>query len=109
MKARDPNAVLAELLGWEYQDGSFVWGSTSETWRANVPAYDTDLNAMAEVWKVLWEKELWYEFWITWRRDTKEEIRHPPSMGWYSATYHFLTDPKGQVKAAIQVLAKGGD
>ncbi len=63
-------------------------------------AYDIDLNAMREVWKVLKERGLWDEFLYRW--DCQTDGDEPE---WTeSKTYHFLNDLPGQVKAAIKVL-----
>jgi len=64
------------------------------------PDYDTDLNAMREVWKVLKEQELWDDF-------QTEYI----SLHNLWDLYDFLNDPLGQMKAAIKVLreAQGGE
>lgn len=73
------------------------------------PAYDTDLNDMRDVWKVLKEKGLWDEFYLTWEKGRVDEWEAWIDDCNYSAYWHFLNDLPGQVKAAIQVLkeAKG--
>lgn len=99
--------VLAELLGWSHlydindNDGTLLvtYGRPSNERPMRfieLPDYDTDLNAMAEVWKVLKEKGLWDEFifacfpegWIL----TNESL------------YEFTSNFPRQIKAAIKVL-----
>ncbi|MEE8470093.1 MAG: hypothetical protein V3S51_02050 [Dehalococcoidia bacterium] len=121
--------VLAELMGWTIQkpdtpcchDKScknnskyrwirpnghpatreFMLPESADFW---LPAYDTDLNAMREVWKVLKERGLWDEFLYRW--DCQTDGDEPE---WTeSKTYHFLNDLSGQVKAAIKVLEAQG-
>ena len=107
--------VLAELMGWaECQNkpifhtdlqhrhcwsppkGTTKWGKHV----AGFPAYDTDLNAMREVWKVLKERVLWDDFIAYWQSKGtfKWDYMKP------NEVYDLFNDPTGQIKAAIEVL-----
>ena len=88
---------LAKLMGWtKYADG---WLFQNKITFVNDP--HTDLNAMAEVWKVLHKQGLWFKFWDEWW-DNSEQLEFCNSI------YPFLNDLPGQVEAAITVLRKDG-
>lgn len=68
---------------------------------SKLPAYDTDLNAMREVWKFLKVRGLFDRFWKTyWGMSVKPF--HVENLG--ACFYHMNNDLPGQVKAAIKVL-----
>lgn len=101
---------LAELMGWTHNDDCWI----NPKGRYNlynpnyVPAYDTDLNAMREVWKVLKEWGLWDDF-IGEFNAIHISGRNPSYIlhaiifqPWF--IFQFLNDLPGQVQAAIKVL-----
>jgi len=108
--------VLAELMGWKltadpYNHWKFILidhlgdmvigGNDAEEVWEDIPVYDTDLNAMREVWKVLKERGLWDSFMEAW-------FAQLPIMDSVELwLYTFLNDLPGQVEAAIKVLEKG--
>ena len=101
--------VLAELMGWILEirvisppgqipaDAVEGWWPPGGKCTAKLPAYDTDLNAMREVWKVLKERGRWEDFYIAWAKmgDGDTSI---------DGFLQFLNDLPGQIKAAIKVL-----
>jgi len=99
---------LAELLGWKFEGRKIGSMTYMEGWwspegkNAIYPDYDTDLNAMREVWKVLYERGLWGEFYKTW----DVEIDNCHTLKAPAAFYRFLNNLPGQVQAAIKVLKK---
>ena len=99
--------VLAELMGWtdvrSTQDGGSMGFAPNVKIQAHspIPDYDTDINAMREVWKVLKEKGLWDEFCAAFDNHT---FREAGVKGDFDLRWHFVHDLTGQVKAAIKVL-----
>ena len=81
----------------EYKQGCH-WSGSSENCR-RWPDYDTDLNAMREVWAVLKERGLWDEFLLAWQMDKDKSSSY-----WRAWIYAFLNDLPGQITAAIKVL-----
>ena len=100
-QAREPNVVLAELMGDEEQ----ICESLRGNWNP-----DTDPNAMREVWKVLKERGLWDEFLFQfrlqlWYQDKLKLANCGDHQHYGFALIHdFLNDLSGQVQAAIKVL-----
>ena len=106
------NRELAELLvekcGWEESRNTDGFDDVY-IWKGNIKSgfldskLDTDLNALAQVWRELKERGLFWK-WM----QTMFPKHHP----YYSTSmiYNLLTDPKGQVEAAVKVLReeKGG-
>ena len=97
------NKELAELLGW-HQNKARWPRKYGETWLSpnrkrwnRVPRFDTDLNAMREVWTVLKERGLWGKFQSAYVNDVTEFLDD-------EFLYSFLNDLPGQVEAAIKVL-----
>ena len=95
--------VLAELMGWKLREidtprgSEWWWISLDGTQRSAPPNYPTDLNALAEVWKVLKERGLWDEF----EQECCNKVRPSHAHDW---VYRMLMDGKGQIKAAIKVF-----
>lgn len=94
---------LAELMGWKFNKiVGWYHPDTCPEIMVDIgihPAYDTDLNAMREVWKVLWDKGLWLTFEMAWQR--QQRAIHAD---W---VYEMLNDLPGQVTAAIKVFKEG--
>ena len=114
--SKERNAVLAELMGWEFKERKSSDSSiATDYWRKESygsilireapPTYDTDHNAMAEVWKVLKEKGLWSEFYRTW----DVEIDNCHTLSAPAVFYRFLTDPQSQIEAAVKVIKEEKD
>ena len=99
------NRRLVKLLGWKVWQG--VWSKP----RIVLPysnrtislALDKDLNALAHVWRELKERGLWDDFLSVYEHGCQAKVEK-----WmdYMEIYAFLTDPKGQVEAAMEVLEK---
>jgi len=70
-------------------------------WSA-APDLEHDLNALAEVWKVLKEKGLWEEFWRTYSGMGVHPVGVNDTIA--KSVHLFLTDTKGQIEAARDVL-----
>lgn len=92
---------LAELMGWTFKEepgtgGKILYWLDPQGELEKVPEYDTDWNAMKEVWKTLEKRGLWDRFIVEWPNDSG--IFHPTQV------YQFLNDLPSQVKAAIKVL-----
>ena len=94
---------LAELMGWKCpvdtrgdSQPTHLWMKPDGGW-GHLPAYDTDLNAMREVWAVLKERGLWGRFQSTYINDVTEFLDD-------EFLYSFLNDLPGQVTAAIKVF-----
>ena len=101
---KDRNVKLAELLGWTvccYKE--HFWEDPNGN-VADIPDYNTDLNAMREVWKVLKERGLWGEFLSEWAKAQGIETWSSGVELDRNMLYDFLTDLPGQVEAAIKVL-----
>lgn len=93
--------VLAKLLEWT--DHRHGYWNNPQGKMSDPPAYDTDLNAMREVWHVLKERRLWEAFVAKWTGVYSEDkpILFLDAPAWLDA---FLNDLSGQIKAAIKVL-----
>jgi len=92
------NRDLFDLVGFKARRGYGRYHH--EIHRKKPPGYDTDLNAMREVWWVLKERGLWRRFMDTlW--DTTD---FGPRDAWTDELYIMLNDLPGHIKAAIQVL-----
>ena len=134
---KEPNVVLAELIAQYRKLGDNYWeviipGSSHPSYRVYagseeaafnklalssdgvvthaIPSYDTDYNAMAEVWKVLKERGLWVAFLREW------ETHMGIHLGWAEGVglepdmvYDFLNDLPGQIDAAIKVMKEAKD
>lgn len=93
------NKELAKLMGWT-NHGHGYWNNPRGR-MSSLPVYDTDLNAMSDVWVALDEQGLFDDFWRTYwgigiHAGTQETLS--------AAIYIFLTDPIGQLEAATAVL-----
>jgi len=101
------NTELSELMGWKYEERQLGKDCKLTSWwgpkgiNQLLPAYNTDLNAMREVWKVIYEKGQWGEFLKAW--DLQDNCH---ALKIQTLFYRMPTDLPGQVKAAIKVLKK---
>ena len=99
-KPMTDNQRLAELMGWKEDDDYFYFH--------NLHKYDTELNAMREVWKVLKEQAIWINFIDAWVLLHFEHmgVPYPNSSSLRNAAIinAFVNDLPGQVQAAIEVL-----
>ena len=105
---RDNNLELAKLLGWRVWQGAWkeprvVFGNG----KSISLEFDTEWNAMAEVWKALYNRGLWDEFLFEWVKDREVPNLYtsdmPPKMG-FNTIHALLNDLSGQVFAACHVL-----
>ena len=102
----DNNQVLAELLGWDQltdAEGDPYWRDPERSYPHDMPEYDTDHNAMLDVWEVIQERGLWKDFLATWYFKKRHVVEYEFLIK-DDDLYRFLNDQPGQVEAAIKVL-----